>query len=917
MSVNTIEATTDDAHGSDARERNEWVQDGSKASFNTIRIAAAGPDGNGGRIDSDPRTLRKLLRDSAHSQLPDGRMLGTFPTDRGDADPHYVIEDYALQWVEALRWYHDLTGDTAFVQEMWPTLVAQMQWCLDRIGTRGLLNAREYTSFDNPLAYITCEGANINAFFYQSLRDAAYLGGVIHQTTQANAYTAAADALHSSFNAHLWNAAEQAYSAGYLNGVKLGPTVHAQLMALYSGLVPAARVEATRAWFVENYKNPGAGLVVGPKSNYLEWIANKAGLDMPIMYYWAFSELYRADTAAMDQEAISEMRRRWTNMVNFLQDAGTLSESFVNDQGGGMSESCHNYGAVPAYFLSSFILGPRVNGPYGNRQLIIEPRPGDLTSASGNVVTDLGLVLVSWTQHPDRFQFSCTVPLGKTATLRLPFAGGAVTWNGNAIADPTTEGRYVILPLSSGAHEVSVETPPTVMKTIYEDSLIGNQVTLNGALPTTSSNFAGGSIGAAWNATSSMSQTPSGATCPANAAAFLPISIQPGYIYHLEATLSSDSTWTAIGFSDSPASGEWHTTGNKYAWTLVRAPGAGAPQFFGGAGTAHLQSWTSQADGTRTVSITLDTTATNWTAFATIDGVKSSTATFTANPAISRVGFGGYREGGGIVKDFRLTATTDNPPPYIRTDDHATGHTTVEVPGSESGFPDNLTGRTDFLKTGVGTLMLDAPVGHSGATRILAGTLKLSPGTNILPPATPLSLEASSSAIDLNGATQTIASLRAVPGATVKLGGGTLIISGSSGAEIFEGFVTGSGNLANTGTLRLIGDASLSFSGTFTNNGILDMMTWNGSLPDGFVNNGIVLDRSAVKIDTFAMVGNAFSVTLKAWSGHGYQLQRSESLTSTWQDIGAPRLGDNSVITLTDPEGAAQTRMFYRVSVSP
>ncbi|MCB1105849.1 MAG: alpha-L-rhamnosidase N-terminal domain-containing protein, partial [Cephaloticoccus sp.] len=35
MAVRTVEVTTDDAHGSDARERNEWVQDGSKASFNT------------------------------------------------------------------------------------------------------------------------------------------------------------------------------------------------------------------------------------------------------------------------------------------------------------------------------------------------------------------------------------------------------------------------------------------------------------------------------------------------------------------------------------------------------------------------------------------------------------------------------------------------------------------------------------------------------------------------------------------------------------------------------------------------------------------------------------------------------------------------------------------------------------------
>ncbi len=917
MAVNTIEATTDDAHGSDARERNEWVQDGSKASFNTIRMAAAGPDGNGGRIYSDPRTLRKLLRDSAHSQLPDGRMLGTFPTDRGDSDPHYVIEDYALQWVEALRWYHDLSGDTAFVQEMWPTLVAQMQWCLDRITARGLLNAREYTSFDNPLAYMTCEGANINAFFYQSLRDAAYLGGVVNQTTQANAYTAAADALYSTYNAQLWNASEQAYSAGYLNGSKLGPTVHAQLMALYSGIVPADRVAATRAWFVANYKNPGAGLAIGPKSNYLTLIANKAGLGMPIMYYWAFSELYRANTAAMDQEAISEMRRRWTNMVNFLQDAGTLSESFVNDQGGGMSESCHNYGAVPAWFLSSFVLGPRVAGPHGNRQLVIEPRPGDLTSASGTVVTDLGPVPVSWTKNNGTLQFSCTVPPGKTATLRLPVSGGAITLDGSVVNHPVIEGRHIVLPLSSGAHAATVEAPAATTRTIYEDTLIANNVALNGTFPTTSSNFAGGTASAAWTASGTMSQTASGVTFPANGAAFLPISIQPDYIYNLQATLSAASTWTAIGFSDSSASGQWHTTGNKFAWALVRVPGAGAPQFFGGAGAVNLQSWSSSADGTRTVSITLDTTGAQWTAFATIDGVNSSTFTFAANPSISHVGFGRDSGGSSIVRDFRLTAT-GTPPPYIRTDDQLTGRTTVEVPGSEALFQESLAGRTDFLKTGGGTLTLSDPANYSGASRILEGTLKLSPTTNILPSATSLSLEGSSSALDLNGATQTVASLGSVSGSVIQLNGGTLIISGNTGDAIVQGTITGTGNLTNSGTLRLVGDATLDFTGTFTNTGTLDLMTWNGSLPVGFVKNGIVLDRSAVKFSSYSRAGNDFILTLQGYPGHNYQLQLSPDLqTGSWQNLGAPVPGNNAPIPFTVLGGAAADRRFYRVQVTP
>lgn len=48
------------------------------------------------------------------------------------------------------------------------------------------------------------------------------------------------------------------------------------------------------------------------------------------------------------------------------------------------------------------------------------------------------------------------------------------------------------------------------------------------------------------------------------------------------------------------------------------------------------------------------------------------------------------------------------------------------------------------------------------------------------------------------------------------------------------------------GTLRLVGDATLAFSGTLTNVGVLDIMTWSGTFSAGFINHGIVLDRSNV-----------------------------------------------------------------------
>ena len=459
MAVNTIEVTSDDAYGSDARERDEWLQDPAQPNFITTRVALAGPGADDNQVFSDSRLLKNLLRHAALAQLPDGRIPATFPTDRGPEDCHYVIEDYSCQWVEALKLYFNSTGDREFVREMWPTLTRQMQWFLDRRTPRGLLLAREYGSFDNPLAYITCEGATINAYFYQALVDSDYLGRALGQNPQAAAYANAAKDLGTTYNRQFWNEAAGAYNAAFSGGKPLEPTVHAQLLALDRGLVPENRVAAARKWLLANYKNPG-GFHCGGNPDYAQMIAQKAGLNMPVTYYWMFQELYRMDTAAMDQEALDEMRRRWTPMVEHRQDAGTLCESFVDAGGGGGSEACHNYGAVPAYFLSSHVLGVRLNGPVWDKRLLIEPRLGDLTDAEGVVVTEFGPVSVSWKRGGNGLLFRLQTPPGITSVLRLPDANAATLMLDGKRAAAEVQGRCAVVSIGGGKHEGRVGLLP-------------------------------------------------------------------------------------------------------------------------------------------------------------------------------------------------------------------------------------------------------------------------------------------------------------------------------------------------------------------------------------------------------------------------------------------------------------------------
>jgi hypothetical protein len=199
-------------------------------------------------------------------------------------------------------------------------------------------------------------------------------------------------------------------------------------------------------------------------------VAMKAGLNMPVMYYWAFSELFRMDTQRQDEEAIGEMRRRWGPMVLHQQDAGTLSESFTDENGEGATESCHNYGSVPAYFLSSYILGVRRQGPVTDRKLLIEPRLGGLSRAEGKVVTEFGVVHVAWKRtEPHALAFTVTIPPGVKAELHLPkisdndtlvlnkrqlMSGGK---RGERVA---VKGRWVVVPNLTGAVDGRIAMEP-------------------------------------------------------------------------------------------------------------------------------------------------------------------------------------------------------------------------------------------------------------------------------------------------------------------------------------------------------------------------------------------------------------------------------------------------------------------------
>ena len=114
----------------------------------------------------------------------------------------------------------------------------------------------------------------------------------------------------------------------------------------------------------------------------------------------------------------------------------------------------------------------------------------------------------------------------------------------------------------------------------------------------------------------------------------------------------------------------------------------------------------------------------------------------------------------------------------------------------------------------------------------------------------------------------------------------------------------------------LTGGASLQASGSFVNDGLLDVMTGAQKIPANLVNNGVVLTASAVKVTSFSLASDTFTLNIQSYTGHTYQLQKSTNL-SIWQNVGAAQAGATGYALVMSDTNAAAAGTFYRIGVGP
>jgi hypothetical protein len=397
--VRGLEITSEDSYVDCAdRERVEWM-DTDPPAFDVTRVAMVGPD----QRVADPRLLESMIRRTALTLQPDGWVKAHTCSDRFDI--HAKMEDRACDWVEGARRYVETSGKLGVIREIWPAIVTQMNYFLARKGAHGLVLAREWEVWGNPLGYQTCEGTALNCFIVKGLRDAAYLGRRIGQRKEADRFDREAAELTTTINEKLWDESAGTYYGGFYDEAiarqakdyrpltlkvtdgLVEPTRHAALFALDQDIVPADRVKPVRAYLM----------------------ANAPTDDSIMQYYYFWRQAYLLDNAGTDRSVLDTMRRQWKDMS---EDPFGATYEGLHRSG----SRAHGYGMFPAYFLSSYVLGVRKS----DHGWLIEPRLGDLHSAGGRVVTESGVVSVDWRLTSSGGKYHLELPKGMSATLHLP-----------------------------------------------------------------------------------------------------------------------------------------------------------------------------------------------------------------------------------------------------------------------------------------------------------------------------------------------------------------------------------------------------------------------------------------------------------------------------------------------------------------
>ena len=348
------------------REQSQWTAD----SWNIGNVLLYN--------DRDTMMIDKIVRDYAGEQRSDGDFYACSPS------PMFEIPEWSMYWPMLLWQQYLFSGDKTLLREMSPHLTHFLAW-MNRYQD-------QKTKLPNPPKWRISDWApqlmphgGINAAtscqYYENLRIASQIFGVLGQSDQSDNYLRQAEQVKAAINANLFNGE---YYLARTDTNRFFPLASA--WALRFNIEP----EADKSKILAAIEQGGKPAIGGYGGDALySGLLNAGGGD------FAVRDLARYRPMLEDNKANWES---WT------------SGDEVN----------HAWTGYPAYIFLKFICGVQPTSG-GFATFDVRPSTGGLTFAEGAVPTVKGLITTRWEKGADgSFSLKVKVPANACASIYIP-----------------------------------------------------------------------------------------------------------------------------------------------------------------------------------------------------------------------------------------------------------------------------------------------------------------------------------------------------------------------------------------------------------------------------------------------------------------------------------------------------------------
>jgi hypothetical protein len=375
--------------------------------------------------------------------------------------------DYPLWWVTASWDYVLYSGDTGYAKTFYNNLVKVLNnWYPSVTDDRGLLDkGMNGTSGYGDYAFLprTGEVTYYNALYVEALKDAAAMATSLGHGTDATAWQQRAATVTTAINTYLWDPTVGAYLDS-----NTGPVRHAQDgngIAVLAGVTSTA--QATSAL---DYLGQATALPYG--NSFMDNNTLVSDGTSRVYAFTSYPDIQARFQSGQADSAIDEIKRLYGWMAS--NDPGTTDWEGIGADGSmyeqGYTSAAHGWstGVLPA--LTNDLLGATPTGP-GFQTYTVQPHPGTVTWAKGQLPTPHGPLDVSWTRSngPNAFTLTVQSPKGTSGVIEVPTnnkrvevsVDGQVVWNGvngHGYGARETNGYVALQGIPAGKHVITVRT---------------------------------------------------------------------------------------------------------------------------------------------------------------------------------------------------------------------------------------------------------------------------------------------------------------------------------------------------------------------------------------------------------------------------------------------------------------------------